>query len=192
MTRTIDKVTVLGTGVLGSQIAFQTAFHGVDVVAYDISDEILETAKQRFQGLAARYAADLPDAGTRAEEALGRVTYSSDLGAAVRDADLVVEAVPEALELKQQVYTQLGELAPERTIFASNSSTLLPSAMVEFTGRPDRFLALHFANEIWLHNTAEVMGTPRRTRTSTPPSSRSPAGSAWSRSSCTRSSRATS
>lgn len=160
MTRTIDKVTVLGTGVLGSQIAFQTAFHGVDVVAYDISDEILETAKQRFHGLAARYAQDLPDAGTRAEEALGRVRYSSDLADAVRDADLVIEAVPEALELKRQVYTQLGELAPERTIFASNSSTLLPSDMVAFTGRPDRFLALHFANEIWLHNTAEVMGTP--------------------------------
>ena len=57
------------------------------------------------------------------------------------------------------MYTRLGELAPAKTIFATNSSTLLPSDMVEFTGRPDRFLALHFANREWKFNTAEVMGT---------------------------------
>ncbi|NAW11205.1 3-hydroxyacyl-CoA dehydrogenase NAD-binding domain-containing protein, partial [Salmonella sp. gx-h1] len=56
-------------------------------------------------------------------------------------------------------YEQLATLAPARTIFATNSSTLLPSALKAFTGRPDRFLALHFANNIWKFNTAEVMGT---------------------------------
>ncbi len=58
------------------------------------------------------------------------------------------------------IYQRLGKVAPEATIFATNSSTLLPSDMAEFTGRPERFLALHFANEIWVHNTAEIMGHP--------------------------------
>jgi 3-hydroxybutyryl-CoA dehydrogenase len=156
--QSITKVTVLGTGVLGAQIAFQTAFHGLDVTAYDISDEILEAAQERFRGLAGRYAQDLPDQGD-ADAALTRIATTSDLGAAVGDADLVIEAAPESLELKRDLYTRLGALAPERTIFATNSSTLLPSDIVGFTGRPDRFLALHYANEIWLHNTAEVMGT---------------------------------
>ena len=72
----------------------------------------------------------------------------------------MIEAVPEKLELKREVFAQLGQLAPEKTIFATNSSSLLPSAMAESTGRPERFLAMHFANEIWVHNTAEIMGHP--------------------------------
>jgi 3-hydroxyacyl-CoA dehydrogenase len=157
----VVSVTVLGTGVIGAQIAYQTAYSGFDVTAYDISDEILEGAKQRFAGLAARYEREVDGAaGGGAQAALARIAYSSDLGVAVRDADLAIEAVPEVLDLKRDVYVKLGKLAPAKTIFATNSSTLLPSAIAEFTGRPDRFLAMHFANQIWVHNTAEVMGHP--------------------------------
>ncbi|ONM48823.1 3-hydroxyacyl-CoA dehydrogenase [Nocardia donostiensis] len=156
----IAKVTVLGTGVLGSQIAYQTAYSGFDVVAYDISDEALEQAKKRFAQLAVTYKGQVKGAADgKADAALARVTFSSDLGAAAADADLVIEAIPEKLSLKQETYRELGTLAPQRTIFATNSSTLLPSDMMEATGRPDRFLALHFANHVWLNNTAEVMGT---------------------------------
>lgn len=156
----IANVTVLGTGVLGSQIAYQTAFSGFDVVAYDISDAALETAKQRFAGLAETYVAEgVAGAVDGAQAALARITYSADLGRAVANADLVIEAIPEQLALKQSTYEQLAALAPERTIFATNSSTLLPSDLAPFTGRADRFLALHFANRVWAHNTAEVMGT---------------------------------
>lgn len=70
----------------------------------------------------------------------------------------MIEAAPEILDLKRELYSQLGRLAPPETIFATNSSTLLPSDIAESTGRPDRFLALHFANQIWLRNTAEIMG----------------------------------
>ena len=100
-------------------------------------------------------------AGGRAQDALARIVYSSDLAEAVQDADLVVEAVPERLDLKREVYTKLGQTAPAKTIFATNSSTLLPSAMADFTGRPERFLALHFADPVWSSNIAEVMGHPR-------------------------------
>ncbi|MFF2275723.1 3-hydroxyacyl-CoA dehydrogenase [Agromyces sp. NPDC058126] len=158
----VQHVTVLGTGVLGSQIAYQTAFSGLEVVAYDLDDAALAAAKQRFEKLAATYVeegvAGAADGGAQA--ALARLSYSADLAEAVANADLVIEAVPESVDIKRATYEKLAAVAPERTIFATNSSTLLPSAIADATGRPDRFLALHFANRIWAHNTAEIMGTP--------------------------------
>lgn len=161
--KTIDiiHVTVLGTGVLGSEIAYQTAYSGFAVTAFDISDEILEGAKTRFDALAARFENEVNGAaGGPARTALTRIRYSSNLADAVHDADLVIEAVPEILDLKRDVYKHLGQVAPERTIFATNSSTLLPSQLADSTGRPDRFIAMHFANKIWIHNTAEIVGDP--------------------------------
>lgn len=157
----ISTVTVLGTGVLGSQIAYQTAYSGFAVTAYDISDEIVAKAKERFDGLAETYKKDGVAGAVdgKADAALTRIRYSADLADAVKDADLVIEAIPEILSLKQQTYEKLGALAPEKTIFATNSSTLLPSDLKDFTGRPAKFLALHFANQVWKFNTAEVMGT---------------------------------
>lgn len=160
MTDSIANVTVLGTGVLGSQIAFQTAFHGFAVVAYDIDDAALAGARQRFAGLVKTYTQEV-EGGIpgKADEALTRIRLTSDLADAVVDADLVVEAVPEILAVKKETYRRLAAVAPQRTIFATNSSTLLPSDLKGDTGRPDRFLALHFANQIWRLNTAEIMGT---------------------------------
>jgi len=162
MTR-LSNITVLGTGVLGSQIAFQTAFSGFDVVAWDVDDAALDAARVRFRKLADRYIREdfQGSAGGKAEAALGRLRYTTDLADAVVDADLVIEAVPEQLELKRDIYARLGAVAPPKTIFATNSSTLLPSKLMDATGRPDRFLALHFANEIWKFNVGEVMGTPQ-------------------------------
>lgn len=156
------NITVLGTGVLGSQIAYQAAFSGFHVTAYDISDAVLEKAAQRSSALADTYDRSVAGASNgKAERALDNITYSSDLGEAVIDADLVIEAIPEILDLKRATYAALSGLAPSKTIFATNSSTLLPSDLMESTGRPDRFLALHFANELWIHNTAEIMGTAK-------------------------------
>ncbi|WP_459549856.1 3-hydroxyacyl-CoA dehydrogenase [Nocardia sp. X0981] len=157
----IRAVTVLGTGVLGSQIAFQTAFHGYEVQAYDISDAALDAARGRFATLAITYHEEVRGATTEAtDRARARIGLTTDLAAAVAEADLVIEAVPEVLDIKRQTYRELSEVAPDHTIFATNSSTLLPSEIAEFTGRPDKFLALHFANRIWKFNTAEVMGSP--------------------------------
>src|SRR5262249_42830025 len=143
MTTQIEKVAVLGTGVLGSQIAYQSAYSGFDVTAYDISDEILVKARKGFEQLASRYEQEVEGASpasTRA--ALAKITYSSNLADAVRDADLVIESAPERLELKRDLYTKLAKVAPEKAIFVTNSSTLMPSQMADVTGRPDRFLAL--------------------------------------------------
>ncbi|HQX35421.1 MAG TPA: 3-hydroxyacyl-CoA dehydrogenase [Microbacteriaceae bacterium] len=169
----IRTVTVLGTGVLGSQIAFQAAYSGFEVTAYDINAEALEGARERFALLAETYIAEVegaPKTGGAAEVVSGTsgkaaatltsLTLSANLAAAVANADLIIEAVPENLDIKRDTYRQLAKLAPAKTIFATNSSSLLPSDMAEFTGRPEKFLAMHFANRIWVHNVAEVMGTP--------------------------------
>lgn len=156
----IKTLTVLGTGVLGSQIAYQAAFHGFAVTAYDLDDQAIEKARARFSQLAGIYRTQVAGAKDgQAEAAPANLRLTTDLGTAVADADLVIEAVPELLELKRDMYRKLAELAPAKTIFATNSSTLLPSDLKDATGRPDRFLAIHYANNIWAQNIAEVMGT---------------------------------
>ena len=154
------NITVAGSGVLGSKIAFQTAFKGFNVSVYDISDEAIESAKERIMKLKPRYQEDLGATQEDVNAAFDRLSFYSDLPKAVEDADLVIEAVPEVVQIKIDFYNKLGQAAPEKTVFATNSSTLLPSQFAEATGRPEKFLALHFANEIWKNNTAEVMKHP--------------------------------
>ncbi|WP_420593883.1 3-hydroxyacyl-CoA dehydrogenase [Deinococcus sp.] len=157
----IKNVTVCGTGVLGCQIAFQSAFHGFNVRLYNPKDESISKAQTVIQALPQTYQHDIAAAPQQTAAALGRITFSTDLGQAVRGADLVIEAVPELLDVKTAFYRALAQVADAQTIFATNTSALLPSQLMDATGRPERFLALHFANRIWLSNTAEIMGTPR-------------------------------
>lgn len=160
---TIKNVTVAGTGVLGSQIAFQAAFKGFEVSSYDISEEALEKAKERFKVLKERYQEDKYGTKEEVDAAYNRISLYTDLAKAVANADLVIEAVPEVLQVKQDFYKKLSKVAKEKTIFASNSSTMTPSQIVDFTDRPEKYLHLHFANEIWKLNIAEIM---RHERTS--------------------------
>lgn len=154
----LTNTTVLGTGVLGSQILFQTAYHGLPVVGYDISAEALRTTEARLDALVEQYTDFFGDR-VRAQAARARITLTSNMAQAVQNADLVIESVPESLAIKEQTYQKLASLAGPETIFATNSSTLLPSDIAPFTGRPEKFLALHYANNIWKNNTGEVMGT---------------------------------
>ncbi|WIM69079.1 3-hydroxyacyl-CoA dehydrogenase [Corynebacterium breve] len=154
----MNNVAVLGAGVLGAQIAFCTAHAGFNVVSWDISDEALAAAKTRFEGIAQQYNAEMPEATDQAvADALNRITLTTDLEEAAKRADLVIEAVPENIDIKRDVWSKVGAAAPEHTIFATNTSTLLPSSFADACGYPERFLALHFANHIWIQNTAEVM-----------------------------------
>ncbi len=144
----IKNVTLAGSGVLGSQIAFQTAFHGYAVMVYDINDAILEKSKTTFKILGNSYKADLNASQKQIDDTMDRLSFSSDLAKAVANADLVIESVPENPSIKKDFYKKLAAVAPEKTIFASNSSTMLPSQFAESTGKPAQFAALHFANEI--------------------------------------------
>ncbi|WP_317126301.1 3-hydroxyacyl-CoA dehydrogenase [Chryseobacterium sp. 3008163] len=160
----IKNVTVFGSGVLGAQIAFHTAYHGYNVTLFDISYELLENAKQKFEQFKPMYQLDINAELADLDNAVNRISYTTDLKESVKDADLTIEAIPEDIKIKKDFYTRLGIVAPAKTIFCTNSSTLLPSQFAAETGRPERFLALHFANYLWKNNVAEIMshsGTDR-------------------------------
>lgn len=154
------NITVAGSGVLGSQIAYQTAFKGFDVAVYDINEEAIANSKERITKLKKSYQTDLNATTEEVDAAFDRMSFYTDLAQAAANADLVIEAIPEVADIKVSFYTELGKVAPEKTIFATNSSTLLPSQFAAATGRPEKFLALHFANTIWVNNTAEIMKHP--------------------------------
>lgn len=158
----LQNVAVFGTGVLGSQIAMQAAYHGKNVKAYDISDELLDKLPARWEWMRNGYQRDLegydPD---RFDRAIRSITTTTSIDEAVEDADIVIEAIPENLDLKKKVWGSIGAAAPEKAIFATNTSSLRPSDFADATGRPQKFLALHFANIVWSHNTGEVMPTPK-------------------------------
>ena len=154
---TIKKVLIVGAGTMGQQIGFQCAMYGFETVVYDVSDESLEICRACHRRLAGLFVARRGADQHRVDAALDRLSYSSDLPTAAREVDLVSESVPEIPEIKAEVYRQLNTACPERTIFTTNTSTLLPSQFAEATGRAARFVALHFANPIWDSNIGEVM-----------------------------------
>lgn len=182
-----QKVTLIGGGVLGSQIAYQCAYKGFDVTVYLRSEASVERAKPKFQRLREIYLSDLEatknhiglsntysrgiieDFSTltpekidtykeKAEMAYVSIKFVTDLAEAVKDADIVIEALAEDPNQKIEFYQKMAPLLPPKTVIVTNSSTLLPSMFCDYTGRPEKFLALHFANEIWKNNTGEVMG----------------------------------
>jgi len=156
----IKNVTVFGSGVLGAQIAFQTAYHGYNVTLFDIREDLLENAKVKFEQFKELYKQDLNAAPAALDAALSRISFTTDLAQSVKDADLTIEAIPENLLIKKDFYISLGAVAPSKTIFCTNSSTFLPSHFAVETGRPKQFLALHFATNLLKNNLAEIMGHP--------------------------------
>lgn len=164
----LNKVTLLGSGVLGGQIAWHSAYQGKTVTVYDIAEEALEHCREMHDRYAAIYLADVGATDADIVATRDRLTYTTDLADAVARADLVIEAVPEIPDVKTSVYLEMAALLPEHTLIATNSSTLLPSTFAEATGRPERFCALHFGNGVWAMNFAEIMahaGTARDTLT---------------------------
>lgn len=181
----IKNVTVAGGGVLGSQIAFQSAYKGFNVKVWLRSEGSIDRAKPKFErwknvylqtleamktnpAAYARGLADSPELSdeqiealkAQVEKAAESIVLTTSYDEAFGDADLVIEAIAEEPKQKIALYTEMQKHLPEHTIVCTNSSTMLPSQFAEYTGRPEKYLALHFANEIWKNNTAEVMGHP--------------------------------
>ncbi len=156
----LQRLTVLGAGVLGGQIAWHSAFKGKDVILYDLFPEALDKARAAHETYAQIYRTQLGAGDAAIVAARARLTYSSDLNAAVSDADLVIEAVPEVPEVKTAVYREMAGLLKPHTVVATNSSTLLPRTFADATGRPDRYCAMHFANLVWTFNLVEIMAHP--------------------------------
>jgi 3-hydroxybutyryl-CoA dehydrogenase len=155
----IKKVVVVGAGTMGQQISAQCAIHGFDVVVVDTGQDILDNALQRAQEVLDSFAVSGKISRAEADTALNRITGTVNLQEAAADADLINESVPEDPDLKKTVFSQLHALCPEHTIFTTNTSTLAPSSFAESTGRPQKFMALHF-HDVRATNIVDVMAHP--------------------------------
>jgi 3-hydroxyacyl-CoA dehydrogenase len=156
----IEQVLIVGSGTMGAQIGFQCAVRGFDTSICDVSEQALEACRGLHLRFAEMFVATMGARRGDVDAALRRISYTTDLGDAAPRADLVNESIPEDPTLKRQLFGRLGALCPPATIFTTNTSTLLPSQLADASGRPQRFLALHFANPVWHANIGEVMGHP--------------------------------
>jgi 3-hydroxybutyryl-CoA dehydrogenase len=154
----IHKILVVGTGTMGQKIALQCARFGYEVVAYDPVPKSLDNAKAKIPAFAAELVAQQKMTPEASEAALSWIRYTSrpEDGA---DADLLSESVFEDPDLKAKVFAQFNQICQPKTIFTTNTSTLLPSMYAEATGRPAQFAALHFYG-VFDHNLADVMPHP--------------------------------
>ena len=161
----ISNVSVIGSGVLGSQIAFVIAHAGFKVTAWDINDDAVEAAKKRFETIGKNAIKDDDTAFEATEESVAKahenITLTTDLEQAAASADLIIEAVPEKLDLKRSTWEKLGAAASSDTIFCTNTSSLLGSEIADACGAPERFINTHFANRVWARNLVEIMPNPK-------------------------------
>lgn len=156
----IQKVLVVGAGTMGQQIALQCATHGLEVVLLDQSEDALDTATTRLNGLARHLADDPAFEGVDLTAVAAGIARTTEAAEAAVEVDLVSESVPEDPELKGRVFAELDRHSPQRTIFTTNTSSLLPSMYAATTGRPDRFAALHFHQPVWSATVVDVMPHP--------------------------------
>ena len=155
------KLAVVGAGSMGAQIAQQAALHGIDAVLHDLDEDQLRKARASNQGHIARRVEKGSLSEEKAREALERVRGTTDLREAAREADFVIEAVFEDLEVKRSIFHDLDELAPAHAVLASNSSTIGISKIADATRRPDRCLNMHFFYPVLVMDLVEVVRGPQ-------------------------------
>lgn len=155
----IRRVLIIGAGTMGQQIGFVCAMHGYDVVLYDIDETELDTGLKRIQQLGSQFASSRRITQKDAGDIMTRVTLSSDPADAARDVDFVSESIPEDPGLKGGIFAQFNKLCPGRTIFTTNTSSLVPSMFAEATGRPEKFAAFHF-HDVRISNVVDIMPHP--------------------------------
>ncbi len=154
----IKKVGVLGCGLMGSGIAQVAAAAGYTTVVRDVSDAVMAKGKAGIAKSLDKFVEKGKLAAADRDATLARLSYVTDV-AALKDCDIVIEAVTEDLELKNDLWKQLDALCPAHTIFASNTSSLTIAAMASATARADRFVGLHFFNPVPLMQLVEVVRT---------------------------------
>lgn len=152
----INRILIIGGGSMGQQIATQFALMGCHVVIYDISEDVLEKALVRIRRIAPGVAAyqGIPEADVRT--VMERITTTTIPEDAAVGIDLVSESIPEDPVLKGKIFALFHTLCPPQAIFTTNASTLLPSMIAPATGRPEKFIALHF-HDIRISTVVDIM-----------------------------------
>lgn len=138
---TISRVAIVGAGTMGRRIAFQCARMGMDCAVYDVEAGALNAARAEIRRW---LAVKLPPATS--DVAMAGIAFCGDLGQCLEGAGLVIENVPEKLELKRRVFAEIDRLAPEGAALATNSSSLPASRIASATRRPERVVNVNFGN----------------------------------------------
>ena len=153
----IKNITVLGSGVMGHGIAQVSATAGYNVVLRDIKQEFLDKAMEKIHWSLDKLVTKEKISKEEGDAIFSRITPVVDLNDAVKDAELVIEVVPEIMDLKKQVYAELDKAAKPEVIFASNTSTLQITEIANTTSRPEKFIGIHFFNPPQLMKLVEVI-----------------------------------
>jgi 3-hydroxybutyryl-CoA dehydrogenase len=153
----IHRIVVIGSGVMGRGIAYVSAVGGFETILVDVKEEQLESAKQEITAIFVQAVSRGKLTEAERQEAEARLRYSLDLAEAVREADLVIEAVPEKLEVKKQVFETIDKHAPASCYFATNTSTMSPTEIGSFTKRPEKVIAMHFFNPVHKMKLVEII-----------------------------------
>ncbi|TME52368.1 MAG: 3-hydroxyacyl-CoA dehydrogenase family protein [Chloroflexi bacterium] len=154
------RLTVVGAGSMGAQIAQQAALHGIEVALHDQDEGQLQRARESNQGHLARRVEKGKLSKEEADAAVNRVQLVSDMSDAADRAEFVIEAVFEDLELKRSIFRELDEVAPAGAVLASNSSTMGISKIADVTRRPDRCLNMHFFYPVLVMDLVEIVRGP--------------------------------
>ncbi len=154
---TIKNITVLGSGVMGHGIAQVSATAGYNIVLRDIKQEFLDKAMEKIRWSLDKLVSKEKISKEEGDSIFGRIKPVVDLKEAVKDAELVIEVVPEIMDLKKKVYAELDQVAAPEVIFASNTSTLPITEIANTTSRSDKFIGIHFFNPPQLMKLVEVI-----------------------------------
>ena len=153
----IQNITVLGSGVMGHGIAQVSATAGYNVVLRDIEQSFLDKAMDKIRWSLDKLVTKEKISKEEGDSIFSRIIPIVDLNEAVKDAELVIEVVPEIMELKKKVYAELDKVAKPEVIFASNTSTLPITEIANTTSRPEKFIGIHFFNPPQLMKLVEVI-----------------------------------
>lgn len=154
---TIKNITVLGSGIMGHGIAQVSAMAGYNVVIRDIEQQFLDKAMGKIKWSLDKLVSKEKMSQSQADDIYSRIKPVVDLKDSVKDCDLVIEAVPEIMELKKKVYSELDSVADKNVIFASNTSTLPITEIANTTSRPEKFIGIHFFNPPQLMKLVEII-----------------------------------
>lgn len=153
----IKKICVLGAGIMGAGIAQVSAQAGFDVSIRDMEDRFVENGMAVIKGNLQRAVSKGKMAQADADAVLGRITGTTDLTRAASEADLVIEAIIEVMDVKKQVFQELDNICPKQTLLASNTSGLSITEMAGAIQRPDRFIGIHFFNPVPVMKLVELI-----------------------------------
>jgi len=153
----IKNITVLGSGIMGHGIAQVSAMAGYNVTLRDIEQQFLDKAISKIRWSLDKLVSKEKISKDEGDKIISRIKLVVDLGDAVRDCDLVIEAVPEIMELKKKVYAELDKVAGDQVIFASNTSTLPITEIANTVSNPEKFIGIHFFNPPQLMKLVEVI-----------------------------------